>query len=139
MDFLNKFNKNDGSQQRVSGAPQDGPVKGEGQGFLGQLMGDMDKRGVSGAPQDQVSGGSASGTGGGFMDKVNNAMGGGAAGEKNEDALDKGVDWVQEHVFKQGPQNNESATEQMKDEAISDTIRQQYKNATGKDFPIADK
>lgn len=39
----------------------------------------------------------------------------------------------------QGPQNNESAAEQAKDEAISDTIRAQYKNMTGKDFPIADK
>ncbi|EEB96518.1 hypothetical protein MPER_04336, partial [Moniliophthora perniciosa FA553] len=84
MDF---FNKN--KEQPTSGAPQDGPVKGEGQGFLGNLMGDMDKRGVSGAPQDQVSGGSTGRSGGGFMDKMNNAMGGGASGEKNEDALDK--------------------------------------------------
>lgn len=38
-----------------------------------------------------------------------------------------------------GDQSNESAIEQAKDEQISDMIRQQYKNATGKDFPIADK
>ncbi|KAL0567401.1 hypothetical protein V5O48_014593 [Marasmius crinis-equi] len=95
---------------------------------------------VSGAPQEQVSGsGTGSQGGGGLMGKLNNAMGGGASGEKKEDGLDKGVDWVQENVFKQGPQNNESAAEQMKDEAISDGIRDQYKNATGKDFPIADK
>jgi hypothetical protein len=55
------------------------------------------------------------------------------------DALDKGVDYVQEHVFKQGPQDNESAVEQAKDEQISDAIRSGYKSTTGKDFPIADK
>jgi hypothetical protein len=38
-----------------------------------------------------------------------------------------------------GDQSNESAAEQVKDEAISDTIRSQYKNTTGSDFPIADK
>ncbi|KAL0069477.1 hypothetical protein AAF712_003512 [Marasmius tenuissimus] len=130
MDFLNKNNNN----QQMSGAPQE-QHKGQGGGLLGNLM-----HGSSGAPQDQVSGsGNTAGSGGGFMGKLNNAMGGGAAGEKNEDALDKGVDWVQENVMKQGPQNNESAAEQMKDEAISDAIRDQYKNMTGKDFPIADK
>lgn len=30
-----------------------------------------------------------------------------------------GVDWVQENVFKQGAQDNESAVEQAKDEQIS--------------------
>jgi hypothetical protein len=55
------------------------------------------------------------------------------------DYLDKGVDWVQEHVLGEGPQDNESALEQAKDEQISDFIRSQYKTATGKDFPIADK
>ena len=39
----------------------------------------------------------------------------------------------------QGDQSNESAAEQFKDEQISDFIRDQYKKATGKDFPIADK
>jgi hypothetical protein len=38
-----------------------------------------------------------------------------------------------------GDQSNESALEQAKDEQISDFIRSQYKGATGKDFPIADK
>ena len=50
-----------------------------------------------------------------------------------------GVDWVQEHVMGQGQQSNESAAEQAKDEAISDTIRKQYKNTTGTDFPVKDK
>ncbi|RGP71098.1 hypothetical protein FLONG3_7226 [Fusarium longipes] len=72
---------------------------------------------------------------GSFMDKVNNMTGGGQAGEKNEDA----VDYVQENFLGSGPQNNESAAEQLKDEAISDAIRDQYKGATGSDFPIADK
>lgn len=39
----------------------------------------------------------------------------------------------------QGDQSNESAAEQAKDEAISDAIRDQYKSATGSDFPIEDK
>lgn len=69
------------------------------------------------------------------------------------------VDLFQEHVLKQGPQNNESAIEQAKDEYISDckrssevptcnrlltvswglVIRGQYKNITGKEIPIKDK
>ncbi|KAF8890130.1 hypothetical protein BD779DRAFT_1412612, partial [Infundibulicybe gibba] len=71
--------------------------------------------------------------------KVNNTLGGGQTGERNEDGLDKGVDFVQEHVLGAGPQNNESAMEQAKDEQISDGIRKGYKGTTGRDFPIADK
>ncbi|KAI5843556.1 hypothetical protein DFP73DRAFT_552529 [Morchella snyderi] len=80
-----------------------------------------------------------SSSGGGWSDKLNSMAGGGKASEKNEDALDKGVDYVQEHVFGQGPQDNESALEQAKDEQISDFIRGQYKSKTGKDVPIQDK
>ncbi|KIY63387.1 hypothetical protein CYLTODRAFT_446649 [Cylindrobasidium torrendii FP15055 ss-10] len=76
---------------------------------------------------------------GGLMGKLNNAMGGGHSGEKKEDALDKAVDYVQEHFMGAGPQNNESAVEQAKDEQISDAIRRGYKSATGKEFPISDK
>ncbi|CAI6341859.1 unnamed protein product [Periconia digitata] len=80
---------------------------------------------------------------GGFLsgigNKLNNAAGGGAEGEKNEDMLDKGVDFVQEKVLGQGPQDNESALEQAKDEQISDYIRSSYKSATGSDVPIKDK
>lgn len=46
---------------------------------------------------------------------------------------------MQEHVLGQGPQNNESAVEQAKDEKISDFIRDQYKNTTGSEFPVKDK
>lgn len=76
---------------------------------------------------------------GGFMDKLNGMAGGGKESEKNEDALDKGVDWVQENVLGQGDQSNESAAEQAKDEQISDFIRSQYKKTTGSDVPIKDK
>jgi len=38
-----------------------------------------------------------------------------------------------------GPQDNESALEQAKDEQISDAIRKQYKSATGSDVPVKDK
>ncbi|KAF5537296.1 hypothetical protein FBULB1_9817 [Fusarium bulbicola] len=76
--------------------------------------------------------------GGSFMDKVNGMAGGGAQGEKNEDGLDKAVDFVQEKFLGGGDQSNESAAEQAKDEAISDAIRDQYKSATGSEFPISD-
>ncbi|KAF2090838.1 hypothetical protein K490DRAFT_10066, partial [Saccharata proteae CBS 121410] len=75
----------------------------------------------------------------GIGDKFNSAAGGGKQGEKNEDYLDKGVDFVQEKFLGQGPQDNESAVEQAKDEQISDFIRKQYKSTTGSDIPIKDK
>ncbi|KAM0283491.1 hypothetical protein ACHAQH_002442 [Verticillium albo-atrum] len=78
-------------------------------------------------------------SGGGIMDKINSAAGGGKESEKNEDFLDKGVDFVQEKVLGQGAQDNENAIEQAKDEQISDFIRGQYKTTTGSDVPIADK
>ena len=46
---------------------------------------------------------------------------------------------VQEKALGQGPQNNESAIEQAKDEQISDYLRGQYKSTTGSDVPIEDK
>ncbi|RMZ73994.1 hypothetical protein GMOD_00004812 [Pyrenophora seminiperda CCB06] len=76
---------------------------------------------------------------GGLGDKLNSAAGGGRESEKNEDYLDKGVDFVQEKFMGAGPQDNESALEQAKDEQISDAIRRQYKSATGSDIPIQDK
>ncbi|TID27452.1 hypothetical protein E2P81_ATG00209 [Venturia nashicola] len=85
---------------------------------------------------------SSSGSGGflgGITDKLNGAAGGGRESEKNEDMLDKGVDFVQEKFLGQGPQDNESAIEQAKDEQISDFIRGKYKSSTGKDIPIKDK
>ncbi|KAL7894938.1 hypothetical protein HDV63DRAFT_148976 [Trichoderma sp. SZMC 28014] len=77
--------------------------------------------------------------GGGLKDKMNNMAGGGAQGEKDEDLLDKAVDFVQQRFLGQGDQSNESAAEQQKDEVISDTIRDIFKKATGRDFPIKDK
>lgn len=50
-----------------------------------------------------------------------------------------GIDFVQERVLGQGAQNNESAIEQAKDEQVSDFIRGQYKNQTGKEFFVKDK
>lgn len=51
----------------------------------------------------------------------------------------KGIDMFQEKVLGQGPQDNESAVEQAKDEQISDFIRGKYKDTTGNDIPIKDK
>ncbi|KAK5164095.1 uncharacterized protein LTR77_010186 [Saxophila tyrrhenica] len=74
-----------------------------------------------------------------LKNKANTAAGGGKASEKNEDGLDKAIDYVQENVMGQGKQNNESAVEQAKDEQISDYIRGQYKSTTGSEMPIKDK
>ncbi|CAK4014978.1 Hypothetical predicted protein [Lecanosticta acicola] len=92
------------------------------------------KSGAEGGEQNS-SGGLLGGLGG----KLNTAAGGGRESEKNEDGLDKGVDFVQEKFLGQGPQDNESAVEQAKDEQISDFIRKQYKSTTGSDVPIKDK
>ncbi|KAI0465601.1 hypothetical protein F4859DRAFT_375737 [Xylaria cf. heliscus] len=103
--------------------------------FVNQIVGGESKsKDKADNPQKQQDEGS-----GGFMNKLNSMAGGGKESEKNEDALDKGVDWVQEHVLGQGNQNNESAVEQAKDERISDFIRDQYKKTTGSDIPIKDK
>jgi acyl-homoserine lactone acylase PvdQ len=50
-----------------------------------------------------------------------------------------GVDFVQEKFMGAGPQDNENAVEQAKDEQISDFIRGQYKSVAGSDMPIKDK
>ncbi|CAO1615704.1 unnamed protein product [Parajaminaea phylloscopi] len=72
---------------------------------------------------------------GGLGEQINNMAGGGAEAEKKEDYLDKGIDYVQENVFKQGPQDNETAVEQAKDEAIAAQIRGQVKDRFGYDIP----
>lgn len=51
----------------------------------------------------------------------------------------KAIDFVQEHILKQGDQSNESAVEQFKDEQISDAIRSAYRSVTGHDVPVKDK
>ncbi|KAK5132262.1 hypothetical protein LTR08_009250 [Meristemomyces frigidus] len=92
---------------------------------------------------NQQSGSGQQSGGGGFLggigDKLNGAAGGGKESEKNEDYLDKGVDFAQEKFMGGGAQDNESAVEQAKDEQISDMIRGQYKKTVGSDIPIKDK
>jgi hypothetical protein len=112
MDYLNKFTGGDKNQQNQQ-IPQ----------------------GSSNTDQKQGGGGFM----GGLGDKFNSAAGGGKESEKNEDMLDKGIDFVQEKFLGAGDQSNESAVEQAKDEQISDFIRKQYKGTTGKDVPIKDK
>lgn len=55
------------------------------------------------------------------------------------DSATTGIDYVQEKYLKQGDQSNESAAEQAKDKKIAGFIRDQYKGATGKEFPIKEK
>ncbi|KAI1333643.1 hypothetical protein F5Y15DRAFT_421627 [Xylariaceae sp. FL0016] len=102
--------------------------------FVNKLTGGSKEQG-----SEQTQQSSSGSSGGGFMDKINGMAGGGKESEKNEDALDKGVDFVQEKFLGQGDQSNESAAEQAKDEQISDFIRDQYKKQTGSDMPIKDK
>ncbi|KAJ8115937.1 hypothetical protein OPT61_g2523 [Boeremia exigua] len=110
--------------------------------FVNKLTGGQ-SQGQTSSEQSQSTGSSGQQSGGGFLggigDKLNSAAGGGRESEKNEDYVDKGVDFVQEKFLGQGPQDNESALEQAKDEQISDFIRGQYKGATGSDIPIKDK
>lgn len=68
---------------------------------------------------------------GGIGEQINNMAGGGQEAEKKEDYLDKGIDTFQERFMGQGAQDNETATEQAKDEAIAAGIRDQVKDRTG--------
>ncbi|KZM23047.1 uncharacterized protein EKO05_0008377 [Ascochyta rabiei] len=120
MDFVNKLTGSGNSQS-------------QGQTSNEQVQ----SSGSAGGQQQQSSG--SGGFLGGIGDKLNSAAGGGRESEKNEDYLDKGVDFVQEKFLGQGAQDNESAVEQAKDEQISDFIRGQYKTTTGSDIPIKDK
>jgi hypothetical protein len=132
-----------------------------GQNQQGQQQGQQQSSQSSFMQGGQQSSNQGSSSGGGFLgslgDKFNSAAGGGRESEKNEDYLDKyalsptnsvtlrltssirGVDFVQEKFLGQGPQDNESAVEQAKDEQISDFIRGKYKGMTGSDIPIKDK
>ncbi|PSR84104.1 hypothetical protein PHLCEN_2v5532 [Hermanssonia centrifuga] len=89
------------------------------------------KRALSGTPkkneQKQVERGW-------LMEKLNEMAGGGAKSEENE-----AVDFIQEHMLRQGDQSNESALEQMKDEQISDAIRLAYRQVIGHELPVKDK
>ncbi|KAH8669683.1 hypothetical protein BGZ60DRAFT_408049 [Tricladium varicosporioides] len=127
MDFVKKF----------AGGLENQQGQGQGQGQHQQNQGYN-----QGHNNQQQQGGSSSGGGGffgGIGNKLNEAAGGGKESEKNEDMLDKGIDFVQEKFLGQGPQDNESALEQAKDEKISDFIRDKFKQTTGKDIPIKDK
>jgi len=110
--------------------------------FVNKLAGGNSNSNNQSANEQVANNQQSSGSGGflgGLGDKLNSAAGGGRESEKNEDYLDKGVDYVQEKFMGAGPQDNESALEQAKDEQISDAIRKQYKSATGSDIPVKDK
>ncbi|KAG6846954.1 hypothetical protein H0H93_010897 [Arthromyces matolae] len=70
-----------------------------------------------------------------LSDKINGVFGGGSKGEQDEDLLDKAIDFVQEHVLREGQQKSESAIEQLKDKQIANAIRHQFKSVTGKELP----
>ncbi|SPN99797.1 related to DNA damage-responsive protein 48 [Cephalotrichum gorgonifer] len=147
MDFINKVASqaqgNQGKDNQSSGGGLAGQlgnlVGGQGQGNQNQSN-QSSGGGLAGQLGNLVGGqGQGNQSGGGIGDKLNNLAGGGQKGEKDEDLLDKAVDYVQEKYLGKGPQDNESAAEQAKDEQISDAIRKGYKSATGSDFPLQDK
>lgn len=49
------------------------------------------------------------------------------------------IDFIQEHILRQGTQSNETALEQMKDEQIGLAIRTAYKQVTGHELPSKNK
>ncbi|KAK6540922.1 hypothetical protein TWF694_008306 [Orbilia ellipsospora] len=106
MDFLSDFAKKAQGGEQKPAEGQQNPPKQEG----GSLF-------------DQAS------------KYMNEAAGGGQKGEKKEDYLDKGIDMFQDKILHQGPQDNESAAEQQKDNMIAGGIRDGYKKFTGNDFP----
>ncbi|KAF8866208.1 hypothetical protein BDZ45DRAFT_710831 [Acephala macrosclerotiorum] len=122
MDFVNKFTGGGNNQE-------------QGQAQQQQHQNQTQNQNQQSPDSNQSGGGLFDNLG----DKFNSAAGGGRESEKNEDMLDKGIDFVQEKFMGQGPQDNESAVEQAKDEQISDFIRRQYKGVTGNDIPIKDK
>jgi len=102
-------------------------------GAFNSVAGGNEDDQVSGEPRSTSSSGSTSSGGGllgGLGEKFTSLTGGGQESEKNEDYVDKGVDLAQEKVLGQGPQDNESAVEQAKDEQISEFIRDKYKSTT---------
>ncbi|KAK1755876.1 hypothetical protein QBC47DRAFT_381559 [Echria macrotheca] len=136
MDLFNKLAsaaesaaKQDNQQQ-----PPQQPQQSSADDLLGKLGSFTGGGGGSSNSQDQKQEGGSS-----LVDKLHGLAGGGPESEKREDALDKGIDWVQETLLKQGPQDNESAGEQAKDRLIAESIRDQYKKATGKEFPLKEK
>ncbi|KAK0722009.1 hypothetical protein B0T26DRAFT_700957 [Lasiosphaeria miniovina] len=133
MDLFNKFaqqatsgRKDDEDEQR-----QDEQKSSGAEGLLGKLSSF-----TNGGKEDNDKESSGSGN---LLDKLHGLAGGGPESEKKEDGLDKGIDWVQEKLLKQGAQDNESAAEQAKDKLIAETIRDQYKKQFGNDFPIRDR
>ncbi|KAK3353349.1 hypothetical protein B0T25DRAFT_544289 [Lasiosphaeria hispida] len=127
MDFLKKLqeDKQEYGQERPDDKSTD--LLSKFGSFAGQ------KNEQDGHQQQQASGSSS------LLDKLHGVVGGGPESEKKEDALDKGIDWVQENIFKQGAQSNEDAAEQAKDKLIANTIREQYKKQTGNNFPAQEK
>ncbi|THU90103.1 hypothetical protein K435DRAFT_676510 [Dendrothele bispora CBS 962.96] len=64
---------------------------------------------------------------------------GGQEEEVDENALDKAIDFVQEHVLHQGPQKDEGFIERLKDEQLASAINKQYKHSIGHEFPVHKK
>ncbi|KUI63110.1 hypothetical protein VP1G_10229 [Cytospora mali] len=60
-----------------------------------------------------------------LTDRLNEGMGGGRKAEEQEDLLDKTIDAIQQYVLLEGPQQQESCLEQIKDKQIAQFIRNQ--------------
>ena len=133
MDFLSKIVK-DGSSDKQGNHQQQPSGNNELFNQFGKFVSGSNHQQQQQQQPLQQSSGSGS-----FLDKLHGVAGGGPESEKKEDALDKGIDYVQEKFLGKGPQNNENAAEQAKDKMIADAIRKQYQSATGKEFPVEEK
>ncbi|KAK3987570.1 hypothetical protein QBC44DRAFT_117812 [Cladorrhinum sp. PSN332] len=131
--------KPQGTQQQNQYSNSSGAASGDAAGY-GQQQKLQDTQQQSQYQSQSQSQQSSQQTSGSLLGNAfNSALGGGAQGEKNEDMLDKGIDMIQEKIFKQGDQSNESAQEQAKDKMIADAIRTGYKMTVGKEFPVEEK
>ncbi|KAK7554562.1 hypothetical protein IWX46DRAFT_218870 [Phyllosticta citricarpa] len=134
MDFLNKFSHHDKEEAEKHREEQRHHEK---HSFLDRITGKAEREEEERRRREEEEKNK------GFFDKMgdklNTAAGGGRESEKNEDKLDKGIDFVQEHIMKQGTQSDESAWEQKKDKMIADAIRGGYKSTTGHEFFLKEK
>ncbi|RDB19478.1 hypothetical protein Hypma_013622 [Hypsizygus marmoreus] len=126
--------KDEGLLGMISGAfAGDGekpvPVEKKDEGLFGKIGGVLGHGGHREEPAKPQS----------FGDKIHSALGGGTAGEEKEGGFDKAIDFVQEHVFGAGPQDNESAFEQLKDKQIAETIKDQFRKVTGHESAASSK
>ncbi|KAG6818385.1 hypothetical protein H0H93_005417, partial [Arthromyces matolae] len=111
--ILGKIGEVAGSVSNATPAPAPKGILGK----IGEVAGNVTKDKTASTP--------LSGKFGGILGKSN----------QDEDMLDKAIDLVQEYILREGPQDNETPLEKIKDKAIATAIRHQFKTVTGVELP----